>query len=158
MFRELDLVADLDFVAAMIAHPDVMRFWPRTYSRDEAVDWIKRQQGRYQQYGYGYWLTLDRATGEPVGQIGVVPQTVDAEDEVGLGWIIHRPFWRRGYASEAGRACLAWAFEHTDADRVIALVRPDNMPSIGVAEKLGMKCDGRTHYHDFEHLIYASRR
>jgi RimJ/RimL family protein N-acetyltransferase len=158
MLRELDVDADLDFVAAMIGHREVMQFWPRTYSRDEAVDWINRQQGRYKDYGYGYWLALDRTTGEPVGQAGVIPQTVDAEDITGLGWIMHRPFWRRGYATEAGQACLAWAFDNTNAERVIALVRPENQPSIGVAEKLGMKCEGRTHYHDFEHLIYAARR
>jgi RimJ/RimL family protein N-acetyltransferase len=43
---------DLDFVAAMLAHPEVMRFYPQLYSRDEAKQWIERQLGRYARNGH----------------------------------------------------------------------------------------------------------
>jgi RimJ/RimL family protein N-acetyltransferase len=46
MLRELTL-DDLDFVAEMVAHPEVMHFWPKTYNRNEAEVWIRRQQERY---------------------------------------------------------------------------------------------------------------
>ena len=47
--------ADLDFVTGMLAHPEVMRYWPKCYDRNEAADWIRRQQARYAKDGVGYW-------------------------------------------------------------------------------------------------------
>jgi RimJ/RimL family protein N-acetyltransferase len=106
ILREL-MLDDLDFVAEMLAHPEVMAFWPRPYTRDEAEAWIRRQQGRYTRDGYGYWLALDRTSGRPIGQAGLLALSVDSVAETGIGYIIHRPFWRQGYATEAARACLS---------------------------------------------------
>ena len=52
VLREMSL-ADLDFISALLAHPEVMRYWPKCYGRDEAADWIKRQQDRYDSHGVG---------------------------------------------------------------------------------------------------------
>jgi RimJ/RimL family protein N-acetyltransferase len=150
--------ADLDFIAAMLAHPEVMHFWPRCYSRDEAGEWIERQQERYARHGHGYWLALDKASGTPVGQAGIITQDVDGRPQVGLGWIIHRPFWRQGFAAEAGAAWRDRAFQQLGLERVIALIRPENVPSQGLARKLGMVVEGRTLNAGFEHLIFAARR
>lgn len=156
ILRELE-VADLDFVAAMLADPEVMRFWPRPYSRDEAVQWIARQQERYRSAGYGYWLALDRHSNEPVGQVGLLAQLVDGHERTGLGYIMHRPFWRRGYALEGAAACLRHGFALGN-EEIIALIRPENTPSRGVAAKLGLVKTGRTLYADFDHLIYSTQR
>jgi RimJ/RimL family protein N-acetyltransferase len=157
LLREMSL-ADLDFVATLLAHPDVMRYWPRCYTRAEAESWVSRQRERYRRHGYGYWLALDRATGKPVGQAGLLVCQVERRRETALGYIIHRPFWRRGYATEAAAACLRYAFESCGKDRVIALVRPENVPSQGVALKIGMRQEGRATYEGFLHLIFAARR
>ena len=73
-----------------------MLFWPKPYTRDEAEAWIRRQQERYAHDGYGYWLALDKASGQTIGQAGLLAQQVDRVEETGIGYIIHRPFWRRG--------------------------------------------------------------
>jgi RimJ/RimL family protein N-acetyltransferase len=70
VLRELTL-GDLDFVAELLAHPVVMHFWPKTYTRDEAEAWIGRHVERYTRDGYGYWLAVNKATGQPIGQAGV---------------------------------------------------------------------------------------
>src|SRR5262245_20357533 len=98
VLREMSL-GDLDFVAAMLADPEVMRFYPKCYSRDEAEAWVRRQLDRYARYGHGLWLVLDRAAGEPVGQVGLTIQMVDGAEEPEIGYLIHRPFWRRGLAT-----------------------------------------------------------
>ena len=109
VLREMSL-ADLDFVAAMLAHPEVMRWWPKCYDRQEATDWVKRQEKRHADHGVGYWLALDKASGHPVGQAGLLVLQVDGVEEIGLGYIIHRPFWRMGFASEAAAASRDHAF------------------------------------------------
>ncbi len=129
---------DLDFVAAMLADPEVMRYYPKCYDRDEAAAWIDRQSDRYRSHGHGLWLAVGRETGEPVGQVGLVtPGLADVpEDEI--GYQIHRPYWRRGLASEAAAGVRDYVFEVLGRAKVVSLIRPENVPSQGVARKIGM--------------------
>jgi [ribosomal protein S5]-alanine N-acetyltransferase len=149
---------DLNFVAGMLAHPEVMQFWPSPLSREEAKAWIKRQLDRYARNGYGYWLALERATGQPVGQAGLLALEIDGVAETGLGYLFHRPFWGRGYATEAAEACLGYAFTALGKPSVVAPIRPENAASLAVARKLGMQVQRSTVYAGFEHLIYLARR
>jgi RimJ/RimL family protein N-acetyltransferase len=152
---------DLDFVAAMLGDPEVMRYYPSVCSRAEAAAWIDRQRERYARVGYGRWLVVDRFTEEPFGQVGVVPQRVEgtSEPQPEVGYIIHRPYWRRGYATEAATATRDHAFGALGRTRVISLVRPENLPSQGVARKLGMTPESRPVSHGgFPHLVFAVER
>jgi RimJ/RimL family protein N-acetyltransferase len=156
-FRELR-PDDLDFVAEMLAHPEVMRYYPKCYSRGEAREWIERQLARYREHGHALWLVSDRVTGAPVGQVGLVLQHVDGRPEREVGYLVHRPYWRRGLATEAAAATRDWAFRTLPVERVISLIRPENQPSRGVAAKLGMQVAGRCRHGGFEHLVYAFPR
>jgi RimJ/RimL family protein N-acetyltransferase len=154
--REMSL-DDLDFVAAMLSHPEVMRFYPKLYSRQEAVSWIERQLDRYARHGHGLWLVEDRITGEPRGQVGLMIQEVDGVEEPEIGYLIHHPYWRRGLATEAALGVRSWAFGTRGLTRVISLIRPVNLPSQGVAAKLGMTPEKRTMCWDLEHIVFAVR-
>jgi len=149
---------DIAFVTAMLTHPEVMRYWPRPYTLQEAVEWIDRQQERYRTHGYGYWLAIEKASGQPVGQAGVLMQEVDGIEEVGIGYILHRPFWGRGFATEAARGCLHYAFETLRRDRVAILIRPENTSSLRVAQRLNVRLEKCTHYAGFEHLVFVLHR
>ena len=155
--REMSM-ADLDFIAALLSDPEVMRFYPKCYSREEARGWIERQIRRYEVHGHGLWLVLDRRTEEPVGQVGLLLQKVDGEEEPEVGYLIHRPFWRRGYATEAARATRDHAFDVLGFPYVISLIRPENFPSRGVAGKLGMRPTRTTTFADLEHLVFTVAR
>jgi RimJ/RimL family protein N-acetyltransferase len=150
---------DLDFVAAMLADPDVMRFYPRPYSREEAAAWVDRQRDRYARHGHGLWLAVDRVGGEPIGQVGLILQRVEGVEMPEVGYLIHRPFWRRGFATEAAVATRDHAFRSLGRSRVSSLIRPENLPSQGVARKMGMEPEGRTVIHGgFEHLVFSVER
>lgn len=149
---------DLPFIAEMLSDPDVMRFYPKRYSRAEAQGWIDRQIERYSTDGHGLWCVLNRETGEPVGQVGLLLQTVDGQQEPEIGYLIHRPFWRRGYAAEAALATRALAFGTCAYPRVISLIRPANLPSQGVARKLGMQPGRLTTFAGLEHRVFSVSR
>jgi len=150
---------DLDGVAEMLAHPEVMTFWPKPHTRAQAVEWIQRQQARYARDGYGYWLALDKARGQqPIGQAGLLAQQVDGVPEVGIGYILHRPFWRQGYATEAALACRDYAFHNLDRTRVITLVRPGNLGSQAVSRKIGLQPVGETMHANLLHIVFAGNR
>ena len=157
VLREMG-VDDLDFVAAMLAHPEVMQFWPKCLSRDEARAWLLRQQERYAACGHGYWLAVEKATGRPVGQAGLLTVELDGIEEPAPGYMIHRPFWREGFATEAAAACLDYAFNVRRYDRVICPIRPENVPSLRVALKLGFRPERYATFAGFAHLILVASR
>ncbi len=149
---------DLDFVATMLDDPEVMRYYPKRYSRDEAQAWLERQLWRYAEHGHGLWLVVDRHTQEPVGQVGLILQEVEGKKEPEIGYLIHRPYWRRGLATEAALGVRCHAFEERGLEHVISLIRPENEPSRGVARKLGMTAERETQFKEIPHLVYAVHR
>jgi len=157
LVREMDMT-DFEFLAEQLADPEVMRYWPRPYTPEEVVAWVRRQEERYAREGFGYWLALDKTTGLPVGQVGLLSHEVDGRPEIDLGYIIHRPFWRLGYATEGAAACRDHAFLTLEVPRVVALVRPENVPSQGVARNLGMSPVSRTTFADLEHIVFELTR
>ena len=148
-------LADDGAVAAMLTHPEVMRYWRRCCTHEEVLAWIERQQARYVRDGHGYWLAIEKATGDAVGQAGVLAVEIEGSREAALGYIIHRPYWGRGFATEAATACRDWAFEKIGCFRVIALIRPENLPSQAVAARIGMAAGPRVQFADFEHIVYS---
>ena len=152
--REMTL-ADLDFISSMLSHPEVMRHYPQCYSRAEAETWIQRQIARYRSHGHGLWLVSEKEMHEPVGQVGLAPHVVDGIEEPEVGYLIHHPFWRLGYASEAAAAVRDYAFSVLAKPRVISLIRPENTASQAVARKIGMLPEKRTNFAGLEHIVFA---
>ena len=83
--REMAL-DDLDFVARMLADAEVMRFYPKQYTREESRAWIERQIERYRDYGHGLWLVVKRSCLEPIGQVGLAMQEVERVWEPEIGY------------------------------------------------------------------------
>ena len=157
VLREMTL-DDLDFIALLLGDREVMRFYPQAYDRADAEAWVRRVLDRYAWHGHALWLVLERNTGGPVGQVGLIRQQVEGVDEDEVGYMIHRPFWRRGYASEAALAVRDHAFGVLGRDHVISLIRPINHPSRGVAARMGMRPIKLTLFGGLEHLIHRVDR
>jgi RimJ/RimL family protein N-acetyltransferase len=149
---------DLDFVAEMLAHPEVMRFYPKRYSRAESSEWIERQCDRYARDGHGLWLVREARSGAAVGQVGLTLQDVNGVVEPEVGYLLHRPFWGRGFATEAAAGVCRHAFDRLDLPRVVSLIRPENLPSQRVAERVGMQPEGRAPHAGLDHRVYALAR
>lgn len=135
-------MSDFPSVREMLCDPEVMYAWGRGFTDGEVREWIEKRMSMYGRVGYDYFLARDRASGETVGQIGLLDETVAGERCAGLGCILNKRFRRMGYASEGARAMLRYAFGVLGRDRVIAEIRPENSPSVRVAERLGMRPAG----------------
>lgn len=153
--REI-VLSDLDFLAEVLGNPQVMEYWSKCYSRKESHQWLLKQQIRYRQDGYGFWLVLEKEKLQPVGQVGLMKIKIEEQEEIALGYIIHAPFWKKGFAFEASQACIDYAFSNLEAMRVIALIRAENVPSRNMAKKLGMKPDGEMIYAGYKHIIFET--
>jgi [ribosomal protein S5]-alanine N-acetyltransferase len=146
---------DLDFVATMMAHPEVNHYYERRFTRAESKEWLSRQLDRYRRDGHGLWLVTDRTSGEPVGQVGLCMQAVDGTRHAEVGWLLHRPYWGQGYATEAGAATRDAAFERWAYDHVISLIRPVNVPSQRVAVRIGMTHGRTVRFHGYDHVVFG---
>ncbi len=135
-----------------------MQFYLMTFDHAAVVDWIARNRARYMNDGYGLWAMILHSTGELIGDCGLVRQTVDETDETEIGYHVRRDQWGQGYASEAARACRDYGFANLKVDKLISLIRPENIASCRVAEKNGMTIWKEVTRVNLLHYVYAIGR
>lgn len=150
--------SDVEALHAVLGDAESMRYYPAPFDRDGARAWIERQLERYEHDGFGLLAIEDRATGEVIGDCGPTVQEADGEPYVELGWHVLASRQRRGIATEAGRACRDAAFAVLDVPFLISLIRPENVPSRRVAEKLGFDVWRGTIRAGWGHLVYRLDR
>jgi RimJ/RimL family protein N-acetyltransferase len=131
-------LSDLDALHEIQSDAHHMRFYPHPFSREESRAWIERSLDRQERLGYSLWAIEDRETREFLGNCGPIPQVVDGIEEVELGWSVTPRRAREGIASEAAEAWRDRCLGPLGMDHVISLIRPENAPSRGVAERIGM--------------------
>jgi ribosomal-protein-alanine N-acetyltransferase len=146
---------DLEALWAIQRDPETMRWYPHPFAREESEGWIRRNLERYERDGYGLWAVELLEDARFAGSCGLAIQQVDGVGELEVGWMFDRALWNRGLATEAGRACRDLAFGTLGRTRLISLVRPENVPSCRVAEKLGMTVEKETMHAQLRHFVYA---
>lgn len=146
-------MADLDDLTAVLSAPDPVRVDRPARTRDDAVRWIEWQERNYAEHGFGLWV-VETHDGEFVGDCGLTMQDVEGTAHVEVGYHVVPAMRRRGCATEAARAvrdCAAAA----GIDHLIALIRPENTPSQGVARALGMEIERTAHVHGADALVFG---
>ena len=154
MFRE----TDLDAYAAMSADPEVMRYLGAGEPLTRADAWRQMAMliGHWQLRGYGPWAVEERASGALVGRIGLF--NPDGWPGLECIWTLARGAWGKGYATEGARRALEYAFSELGQPRVISLIRPGNVASVRVAERIGERPEGRVTLFGSEVLVYGISR
>ena len=127
------------------------RHMPVAATLEESRPFFERLLEHQRLRGFSLWAVEARETGELLGQCGVVQLRGAAEIAYSFG----RAYWGRGYATEAARACLDFAIAELGLSPVVAYMDPANVGSKRVAEKLGMRDDGREELNGVAYLRYA---
>ena len=125
--------------AAYAQDPEVSRYLTFRPHRDlsdtaEAVDRFLENWRAGKSY---CWLIFRRESEELVGAISARP-----DQGINLGYLIARPYWRRGFMSEAVAAVTQWAFGQPDVCRVWAVCDMENDASARLLEKSGFHQEG----------------
>lgn len=155
--RELTL-DDAEALEAVFGDPIVMQYYPSVLDRKGVDAWIEKNLGRYQRDGYGLWAVLLKETGELIGDCGCILQEVEGRNEIEVGYQMRRDCWGRGYATEAARACMDYAFTRLGAARIVSMIRPPNLASRRVAEKNGLVCEKIVFWRGYDSCIYAKNK
>ena len=130
---------DVGALAEIVGDPVTMRFWPAPLSYEAAQGWIERAIASYAANGFGRWALEERATGTLIGDCGIARNVVNGVEENDLGYIVHHPYWRRGYASEAALAVRDYGVQQLGLGRLVANMATEHHGSAAVARKLGMR-------------------
>ena len=149
---------DVDALAVVLGDPVAMEFYPAPLTREGVEGWIRKNLERYERDGYGKNAMVLKASGELIGDCGCTRQLVEEREQVEIGYNVRRNLWGNGYATEAARACMDYAFDQLGEQRVISMIRPGNLSSRRVAEKNGLVCEKVIFWRDYDHCIYAKHK
>ncbi|WP_054708283.1 GNAT family N-acetyltransferase [Bacillus sp. JCM 19041] len=133
--------SDVGHLLNIFSDPEAMKYYPSTKDEKQTMDWIDWTLANYNQYGVGLWIVEDKMTGAFLGQCGIVPQEIDGKIEMEIGYLFVRSVWGNGYATEAALACKNYGFEQMKLNKIISLPDVNNLPSIKVAERIGMSIE-----------------
>lgn len=149
---------DADALARVLSDPEAMRYYPMSFDRKAVEEWIARNQRRYAMDGHGLWAMDLKSAGDMIGDCGITLQEVDGESLPEIGYHLRRNMWGQGLASEAACTCRDYGFRQLKVDALISLIRPGNVPSRRVAERIGMKVWKETTRSGLLHLVYRIQR
>jgi RimJ/RimL family protein N-acetyltransferase len=122
-------------------------------SREEAWRRLMSCAGYWALFGYGIFALIERATGQYVGETGLwdahrdMGEGFDGYDEA--GWSFVPRLHGRGYGFEAADAAHRWYAGTVRRSRTVCMINPANLPSVGLARKLG--------YREFREGLYKGR-
>ncbi|WP_312347317.1 GNAT family N-acetyltransferase [Stenotrophomonas acidaminiphila] len=128
---------DFDAFAAFCADPLPMQHLGGVQAPSVAWRSLATMAGSWHLLGYSMFSVIEKDSGRWVGRAG--PWQPHGWPGPEVGWSIVPDRWGRGYAPEAARAAIDWAFDVLGWDQVIHTIAPDNRNSQAVARKLGAR-------------------
>jgi RimJ/RimL family protein N-acetyltransferase len=157
MFLRPIQLADAPVAYNWLTEPEIMRFMPG--GPDRSMEQVEARLARYiahqAQHGYSRWIMVDRASGEAIGDAGLLfmPDT----GEIELGYRLLKPWWGRGLATEAAVGWLQVAFRSLALTEVIAFSHPDNHASVAVMRKSGFRFLRKDQIGGMEVVVYVTQ-
>jgi len=164
--------SDLDLDIEMATDPDVMKYFGGAVTEEqisiESINFSRRCGGGC----IGVWTVIDRLRREKLGEVFLTPLPIDAEDtqwelihgddvpdgEIEIGYLFKRSTWGNGYATEATKRLLQFAFEETTLEELVAVTDPANTASQRVLEKCSLVYEGIRRAYAAECLGYRIAR
>lgn len=147
---------DLDVEVEMGTDPEVMKYIGELETREKIVQDMPKFVRRCAGGCIGIWCVLERSTEEKLGTAILLPLPIEEDDtnwdlvvgdelpdcEIEIGYMLKRSAWGRGYATEATKRLLKFAFEETPLEELVATIDPENTASRRVLEKCGLVYEG----------------
>ena len=131
-------IGDVEVVHALWTNSDVRHFLfdERMIPLDEARSIVEQSLLSFQERGFGIWLVSSHQTAQLVSFAGLIQSS---DESPNLIYGVHPDFWGNGFATEAAKAVLDYAFDTLGLKSVKADVDEPNVTSVRILEKLGMK-------------------
>ena len=137
---------------------DAMRYLTKEVpgSVDETKGWMAPKIAQQDRDGFSLWAVVERSTGGVIGDCGL--QYLEDGPDVEIGCRFARRHWNKGYATEAGVACLRVGFDELRLDRILSVTAPDNLAGRRCLEKIGMRYVGVGRHWGAQYATYIAER
>ncbi|MBA8818867.1 GNAT family N-acetyltransferase [Ochrobactrum sp. P6BS-III] len=142
---------DRDLFHTINSDEEVMHFFPFRRNRQESDEFFDRLRTMISETGLGFYALEEKASGECIGFAGLLRTNLEPhfpDGTVEIGWRLARPFWGKGFVTEAGKALLAYAFGPLGLSEVVSFAVEANDRSTSVMQRIGMVRDASS---DFNH-------
>lgn len=146
-FRKLD-AKDFDTWLRFFEAPLWSKYWTMEKQTPQAdcQHWFDKIFDRYEKNLGGMNVLIDKQTGDFIGQCGLLIQIVDGIEELEVAYSMMPEHRGKGYAPEAAKKCIGFAFQNKLRDSVISIIHRDNIESQKVALKNNLSFDKATIY------------
>ncbi|HHS3013009.1 GNAT family N-acetyltransferase [Legionella pneumophila serogroup 1] len=131
---------DVESLIAINQDPKVMQFFPSIPTREETIAFIDRVISHQEEKNFSLYAAEIKNTGEMIGFVGLFTAAFEAHftPAIEIGWRISSKHWNQGYATEAAKAVLDYAFKTLGLDEIVSFTSILNKPSIQVMRKIGL--------------------
>jgi RimJ/RimL family protein N-acetyltransferase len=152
---------DIDALAEVLSDPEVMRYVgkgeERGRTREESERTLRTILEEYGRWGHGLLAatTPKENDGRPIGWCGLIRWNLDGVEEVEVAYLLGRPYWGKGFATEAATAVRDFGLGARGRRRLVSLIYPDNRASVRVAEKMGMAHERDAEFFGQRLLLYS---
>lgn len=146
---------DLEMYYEMMADPDITRYLMsgEPMSRHDAWRSAATMAGHWMLHGFGQWAIEEKSSGTFIGRCGIIePEGWPSKE---IGWVLHKSAWGKGYATEAAKAGLEFAFNQLKVDKIISLIQPGNEGSVAVAKRIGEQFEKQINLFGKDADVYA---
>lgn len=150
------VMEDLDELFILYSDPEIRKYFPEgvlSYEdTKEELEW--HMHGHPHHPELGLWATIHKETGKFIGRCGLLPWTLEGQDEVEIAYLLDKAFWKQGLATEAAQGILQYGFEQLNLSRLICMVDPENVASQKVAQRIGMSFEKRMDGYEGDNLPF----
>jgi ribosomal-protein-alanine N-acetyltransferase len=121
-----------------------------------AEEWVTRQMQRYEEDGLGMLAVVEKASSNLIGLCGLLSRNVDGKKEMEIAYSFIPAYWGKGYATEVAQQMHAFGKAYDVVPHFISMVHTENIASMNVAKKNGMKPLRQTVYMDMNVVVYGT--
>lgn len=125
-------------------------------SREETWKSMSSILGHWHLRGYGIWAVEIKSNNSLIGHAGLL--NPEGWPGIEVCWALSPEYWGNGYATEAAKEIISWAFSNLKTDSLISLIYPNNSASIKVSNRIGQKFQKEIQFFDNTVYMYSINR
>ncbi|MBU7582310.1 MAG: GNAT family N-acetyltransferase [Nostoc sp. TH1S01] len=143
---------DFDDLCRIYSDTEVMKYLsPRNKEQTQAS--LHKHIQHWQQHNFGMWAVVHKDNGKLIGRCGL--GFLENTPEVELGYVFDKSYWNMGIGTEAATATINYGFAEAKLNRIVAIAHPENIASVRVIQKVGMKYEKNAHFYNVDVVYYA---
>lgn len=125
---------------------------------ERAEHWVDKQLLRYEDNRLGMQVLIEKKSNQPIGQSGLTVQEIDGIPEIEVGYHIFKQYWGQGFAPEAAKLFINYAFQNNLTDSIISIIDKRNIKSQRVADKNGLIREKESTWNGLDVFIYRMNK